>query len=155
MRTYNYIKAVNPNQLLNELKTANLSGFIGINTSDDTLHVMFSDELSIEHKYILDSMIANHVPNHAYVYVSGIISSASAFGQDLLQRIGTSNILAGKTDEEIDSILEHTEAMKIAMALNTGSLKYAKRKLQALTPFDGITADEIQWLISEIDAFLG
>jgi hypothetical protein len=40
------------------------------------------------------------------------------------------------------------------MALISGSLKYAKRKVEVLTPFDGVSQEDKDWMLSKLNEFL-
>ena len=89
------------------------------------------------------------------VAVARAIANAIAFGQHLIGEFGIRNVLANKTDAQIDNIMGHASMSKIAIALQSGSVKYAKRQLEVLTPFDGVSQDDINWLIAKINSFLG
>lgn len=126
-------------------------------THPDTLDIYTSPSLTAEELGFVTEKVQNHDKNQLdpKEYVTNVIYSASDYGAEIIRQLGVRNLLSGKTDDQIDSFLENPEVLKIGMALISGSLKYAKRKLQNLEPSNGITQDDIDWCIAKIDAFLG
>ena len=87
--------------------------------------------------------------------VTNAIVVASKFGQQLILDFGIRNVLAGKSETEIDNIMEHAKMSKIAVALQSGSLKYAKRQLETINTFSGLTQEDIDWMLAKINNHLG
>jgi len=153
---YNFTKTVNSEKLHDELKASSInSKYTCLNVTPPNLTIITSSNLTTEENDALNTIINNHSPSYPQQYVGGIISNASAYGLQLIKDFGTRNVLAGKTEADIDSILENLDTLKICVALVSGSLKYARRKTHTIEPFVGITQSDKDWLIAQLTLFLG
>lgn len=154
MATYNFVKQINPKRLSNEIVAATLPLPV-INTIGTDVSIEFQNALSGAEQTILNDTVTNHVSVIADDQVAPVILTAAEYGMQIIRDFGTRNVVAGKSDVDIDSILENQDVLKIGMALISGSLKYARRKVSALTPFAGVNQGDIDWMYDQLTAFLG
>jgi hypothetical protein len=85
--------------------------------------------------------------------ISAAIEKAMDYGKIMIRDYGTRNVLAGKTDEQIDANL--TELSGILSALTSGSLKSAKRQGEAFVATDNVSQEDIDWFLNRINEYLG
>lgn len=152
MIKYDFNKTCNLNKLSGELKNLPL-GYI--ESKNGVTSVFMVNELLTEEYALLSSIVSAHTVFDMFAYVGGVISDASNFGFSLVSEFGTRNVIAGKTEAEIDAILENPDMLKIGMALMSGSLKYARRKIFMMEPFSGVSQTDKDWMIAELDKYLG
>lgn len=154
MAVYTFQKTVNATRLKLEIIAAALPT-PSLTAVGSDLSIYFDNALSAQQESDLSDVVTAHSAVTAEDQVAPIIVSAADYGFQLVRDFGTRNVVAGKTDAEIDSILEDADTLKIGMALISGSLKYARRKVSALTPFAGVTQADKDWLYQKLTDFLG
>lgn len=158
MAEYNYTKTVNTLKLHNEIKASSFSAkYSHLNVYGTNVTVVTSSSLSYEEQDELATIIDDHTTSYPKGAVDSAILSASEFGLKLIRDFGARNVLAGKTDEEIDAIIDdNADILKIGIGLLSGSLKYTKRKVTAMTPDGvGITTDDKTWILDQLNDYLG
>ena len=89
----------------------------------------------------------------ARMKIRAAIKDGKKFGEKLMIEFGVRNVMAGKDDADIDQAILDTIA--IFVAINSGSLKPARRLAQALTASAAVTQGDIDWFVAEIDKKLG
>ena len=102
----------------------------------------------------LDALIANHTTTDINTIVVKKILAAMDFGRNLIAEYGASNVLAGLTISQIQSIMTATAAVQ--SALSTGSLYVAISEINNIVP-DGtiITTEKLTEVRNKIEDFLG
>ena len=155
MSEYNYEKQCRLARLKLEIVASGLAEPSHLNQVGSSLCVGYSTPLTVEQEATLSSVIAAHSYTTALDQVTPILNNAAEYGLGIIRDFGIRNMLAGKTDVQIDSILENSDVLKIGMALISGSLKYARRKVSALTPFDGVNQSDKDWMYDKLTEFLG
>jgi hypothetical protein len=157
MYSYEYTKDANILRLKSEIISAGLASISYLTKTATTVIATFANQLSSAEQDTLAAVITAHVKVTPAEYIDTVLAGAEDFGELLVRRFATRNMLAGKTDVQIDAIFDsNPDIFKISVGLKSGSLKYARRKLQAMTPDgQGITAADVTWMIGEITNFLG
>lgn len=154
MISYSYTKTIIPDKLQDEI-IVELSDIHHIDTVGDEVEIYFNEELSLEQKDTLDAIVAAHsISPNINIVVKNRILAAMEFGKNIMAEYGASNILVGKSLEQIQDIM--TRTAKLQAALATGSLYVAISELDALEP-DGeiITEAEITICRNRIQTYLG
>lgn len=130
--TYIYNKIINSTRLLEELKNTYLGVYIErIDTVGTQVNIISTEELNIQDKEELDSIINAHLAVTAAEQVENVIKNAVQFGQNLIIKFATENVLlgitqAGKTRE----VAMYLSSVQIL--LNGGSLYGALDEVDAL-----------------------
>lgn len=132
----------NPKMTLNRdgIRIALKGEFLSQEDADQILADYLLNKESIEQDYALTKKLEK------------VIENAMSFGRDLIKRYGAMNLKAGKSDEDIDAILE--DLADIVIALNSGSLKAAKRKAEAFEPTAAVPQEDVDWFIEQIEKYL-
>lgn len=76
------------------------------------------------------------------------------YGLKLIINFGRRNVVSGKSENQIDEIMENPEVMKLCISLISGSYKYALRKVDQIN-IPSITDNDKEWFKSEIIKVLG
>jgi len=157
MFTYSFTKNANLCRLQAELLGLGLTNILNIYANGTIIDINFSSELSSDQQAILTTAVTNHVKVTSQETINKIIISAADYGSKIIKDFGTRNVLAGKTEDQIDVIFDgNSDLIRIAIALLSGSLKYARRKVQAMNPDGvGITEADKTWLIDQLNLYLG
>lgn len=129
---------------------------------DDSWTIMSKAEYSawkMDHQAEFDAWVVSTTipPDQAALqlaYVQSRISAARIFGIGLVTQYGATNVLAGKTTEQVQQIMQITG--KVVVALNTGSLYVSIAELDAIEP-DGvlISTSQITFFRNKIQDYLG
>jgi len=98
---------------------------------------------------------ANPLPPSPKEKAEKIKAVAGSAGRRIFDDYSKRNIELNKSDKEISNIMEHPEMAKLAIALLSGSLKYARGKVASIDTFDGFDQDDKDWLLGRLDAILG
>jgi hypothetical protein len=109
-------------------------------------------EMDTDEKQAVDDALAAAV---AQASARGLANKAIDNGVEILKRLMIRFILAGKKQEEIDSIFEDFEASKLFLALITGNLKSARTKAQSVPAFEGLQQEDLDFIIAEITSLIG
>lgn len=129
---------------------------------DDTWTIMTRDEYvayRADAQEAFDAWVQSTIipPDQAAIqlaYVKSRIAAARIFGIGLVTEYGATNVLAGKTTEQVQQIMQITG--KVVVALNTGSLYVSLAELAAIVPDDTlITAAQVTFFRNKIQDYVG
>lgn len=174
MEIYNYTKKIDPEVLLEaiQLRTSLRPKLLGVNISQNPDGSVPDDNITIEMTEALLSaeideltIVINAIDASYDLMVRkkierDVIKWATAMGNMVLNQFASNNLYRGKTDEEIDSIIEDNSVL--IHSLNTGSLTKAYREFLALETrivggevVVGITLPEVQEFKLRMQIILG
>jgi hypothetical protein len=85
--------------------------------------------------------------------ITNILATNQSEGLKLIIEFGKRNMLLGKTEDQIDMIMEDLDVIKLCLALISGSYKYALRKASKLSN-TAITESDKQYFIDRITDLL-
>lgn len=130
------------------METRNILNYLGVKIGelqlpDGTPEEIWTEKLSV---YALP-------PAALETRVYTVIEEARVFARKLISEIGTRNIINGKTESQIDAIIDKSQ--DILLCLQSGSLKSALRRVELLTPDSDMTQDDIDFVKAKLKGYLG
>lgn len=152
--TFNYTKTINSDKLKAQILLANLP-ILHINCSGtNAITIVMNENLTEEQVEVLDDIVTNHTTTDTQTYVRNRILAAMDFGRNIMADYGATNVLAGRTVEQIQTIMSQTGSVQAALL--SGSLYVALDELAQIEP-DGtlITEDTLTTFRHKIQAYLG
>lgn len=131
MYTYFFQKEIKPDKLQDEIVQSGLSSISYIETVDINVVVHFNIELNQEEQNLLHEIISNHSAETSEDIVNKKIQDAMEFGQVLIVKFATSNVLMGITQQGLTgSVTDYLH--KLSHYTSTGSLYQAISEIERL-----------------------
>jgi len=153
MFSYKFKKAFNLEKLTNEIAMAEIPMISMDLLAVDEFVVNTATQLSNSQQLTLQQVIAAHISISTIEdEIANKILICRNFGIKMMARFGAGNVLAGYNDDVIDTIIERTRPVMIA--ISSGSLKAAIRAINRIEPDEILTIEKLKKFRNEIEDFL-
>lgn len=149
---YPYTKTINPDKLTVEILAAALP-LVSISALGTSVNILMSRSLEWNEEAALADLVTNHTTTDMATYIKGVILRAASFGQGVMAEYGASNVLAGLTLAQIQSIMAKTS--KVQAALQSGSLYVALAEIALIERDEVMTEERITVFRNKIQDYLG
>lgn len=157
---YTFTKSVNPDVLKEMLLLTSIWRKINnVNFYEDSneIEISTTEVLVSADEDILNQVINDYSSTHPLVlrhdFEKAAIGPAMNFGLELLGKMGSNNVIAGKSAAQIQDMFD-THASLILM-LVSGSLIMAHSYISAMTPTANFTQAEIDEFTRRLEVYLG
>lgn len=157
---YNFIKSVNPDVLKDMLLLTSIWRKIeNVHFSEDSneVEVMATEVLVSADEDILNGVINDYSDTHALAirhnFEKSAIGPAMSFGMELIGKIGSNNVVNGKTATQIQAMFDNHSPL--ILMLVSGSLIMAHAYIGGMTATADFTQSEIDEFERRLEVYLG
>lgn len=150
---YSFKKTYNLEKLNTELAMAQIPMVSMDLISVDEFVINTPVQLTNSQQMTLQQVVAAHIALSTIEdEIANKILICRNFGIKMMARFGAGNVLAGYSEEVIDQIIEKTQ--KVMVAISSGSLKAAIRRINEIQPDQYLTEAKLKNFRNEIEDFL-